>query len=685
MRQRAQEELKQVNEAYSILVNITKRLDEKIHPDEKIRPPKLYVSPRFIRFRDMAYGQIKSTTLEIKSIGGPYTRVSIEYLPKPWLNVAQGASLSNISLPARIKIDALGIHKEDPNSSCQLRVKMVNQSTGAVDQVIVNIERFLEPQSDFIKVSTSEIIFKDMPLNATNSKEFCVENASAKHIRGQIKTDQSWLKVIPDKIDIQSVRSSYVVTVNTRSLIPGFTDVGHINVITDNGSAQITVHLRTSERHTATHTNKPQIKFKAWVLVPIAAVLVIIGIAIRPTSPILKLDEDASYSFSDLKPNLDRSDSRSFTIANEGGQELSGTIASDKKWLHVDPSSIQVTNGKQNISLWVDTKDMAYELTDTGTIQITTNGGNSSIKVDLSTTSEPTPTMTATIKVGLYPQGIAVNPSTNRIYVANFGEGTVSVIDGASNTVLATIKVGKNPDGIAVNPSTNRIYVANQDSNTVSVIDGASNTVFATIKAGNIPEDIAVNPSANLIYIDNWKDGTVSVIDGVSNKVLTIIDVGVEPSGITVNTSINRVYVSNQHDNTVLVIDGASDIVITKIKVGESPSGIAADPGTNRIYVNNFVDETVSVIDGISNTILATIQAGNFSNGIAVNPDTNLIYTANEQNGNVSVINGISNTVLTTIKVGNIPEYMAVNPSTNCVYVTNNGDGTVSVVENESK
>ena len=40
---------------------------------------------------------------------------------------------------------------------------------------------------------------------------------------------------------------------------------------------------------------------------------------------------------------------------------------------------------------------------------------------------------------------------------------------------------------MAVNPTTNRIYVANYDSNNVSVIDGASNTVVATVAVGSQP------------------------------------------------------------------------------------------------------------------------------------------------------------------------------------------------------
>src|SRR5664279_5203230 len=39
----------------------------------------------------------------------------------------------------------------------------------------------------------------------------------------------------------------------------------------------------------------------------------------------------------------------------------------------------------------------------------------------------------ATVPAGYEPGAVQVNPVTNKIYVANFGDSTVSVIDGATN------------------------------------------------------------------------------------------------------------------------------------------------------------------------------------------------------------------------------------------------------------
>src|SRR5690242_3521153 len=89
--------------------------------------------------------------------------------------------------------------------------------------------------------------------------------------------------------------------------------------------------------------------------------------------------------------------------------------------------------------------------------------------------------LTGTIAVGVNPDGIGVDTSTNRIYVSNYGlngtfPSTVSVINGSNNSLIATITVGVNPAGVGANSFTHKIYIANYNSSSVSVINGVSNT-----------------------------------------------------------------------------------------------------------------------------------------------------------------------------------------------------------------
>ena len=134
----------------------------------------------------------------------------------------------------------------------------------------------------------------------------------------------------------------------------------------------------------------------------------------------------------------------------------------------------------------------------------------------VSVISGHTNTVTATIRVGRYPQGVAADPKTNTIYTANTFDNTVSVISGRTNTVIATIRVaarGVSPADVAVDPKTDTVYVADFAGNTFSVINGQTNTVTANISLAS-PVGIALDPKTKTVYVTNstYPSGSVSVL-----------------------------------------------------------------------------------------------------------------------------------------------------------------------------
>jgi YVTN family beta-propeller protein len=112
------------------------------------------------------------------------------------------------------------------------------------------------------------------------------------------------------------------------------------------------------------------------------------------------------------------------------------------------------------------------------------------------------------IGVGTLPVGLAVNTVTHTLYVVNSGSNTISIINYYSEIAghsfrlsrpIETVNVGETPDGIAINPVTNKIYVSNGYTNTISVIDGKTNSVVKNIPVGTAPMRLAVNPTTNII------------------------------------------------------------------------------------------------------------------------------------------------------------------------------------------
>jgi YVTN family beta-propeller protein len=313
--------------------------------------------------------------------------------------------------------------------------------------------------------------------------------------------------------------------------------------------------------------------------------------------------------------------------------------------------------------------------------------------------SAASPAVIATVTVGSHPEGIDINPTTNRIYVANRDSNNVSVIDGVNNTVVATVSVAL-PDFVGVNQATNRIYVASENSNIVSVIDGTNNTVATTVTVGPWPSGIGVNPATNRIYVGSFFSNTVSVIDGANDAVVATILVDVQQYGgvtdIGVNPITNRLYVSKKYDSDITVIDTVTNTVVATVPMSTYAFFyVAVNPTTNRIYAT-YGNQAVYVIDGASNTVDVTIPMVSWPGPVdvtvpmvswpgpvGVNPITNRIYVANGSN-TIAVIDGANNTVVATATVGSSPSGVGVNPASNRIYVANSGSNTVSVIQDTS-
>jgi YVTN family beta-propeller protein len=85
-----------------------------------------------------------------------------------------------------------------------------------------------------------------------------------------------------------------------------------------------------------------------------------------------------------------------------------------------------------------------------------------------------------------------VHPDGKRVFVTSGGEGTVQVIDTATNAIVAKIAVGKRPWNMALTPDGGKLYVACGRSNQVTVIDTATNTKIADVDVGALPWGVAI-------------------------------------------------------------------------------------------------------------------------------------------------------------------------------------------------
>jgi YVTN family beta-propeller protein len=289
----------------------------------------------------------------------------------------------------------------------------------------------------------------------------------------------------------------------------------------------------------------------------------------------------------------------------------------------------------------------------------------------------------STITVGSSPQGIATDPSSGDVYVANAGSDTLSVIDGITNQLSQTVFLGCSPVGVVVDPANSEVLVAtdgNGNCDAVLAVSESNDAVVASLSLGGCPEGLTLAPNGD-VYVANGCNSAVDVINPASNTVI-----GSPITGVCVNFGIAAAANGDIYSagcNEVTVISTTNNTVSgSPISIGNCNEGAAVDAANGDLYVANDCNNSVSVISTATNTVLTTVGVGCSPVGVGVDPANGDVYVADQGcSGNqVSVISGSTNTNIATANVGSSPWGVAADSVNGDVYVTNSGTTTVSVL-----
>ena len=313
--------------------------------------------------------------------------------------------------------------------------------------------------------------------------------------------------------------------------------------------------------------------------------------------------------------------------------------------------------------------------------------------------SSPVPIISATIPVGALPEGVAFNPDGHRAYVANRGDGTISMINTATSQVMVSTPMGSGGavtvQGVAVSPDGRRVYADFYAGATgmrgISVLHATTTGVLDTITLGTglpsplgpNPQGITVSPDGRTLYVaNNFAGGGFIVIDVATNQQLASVAMGPGdvPRGVAPSPDGSRAYMAFAGVNVIEVFDLAGRNVTATVAVDAAPTGIAVSPDGNKVYVASELGNSVSVIDATTNQVTARLTGFVTPVGIAVSPDGSHLLVVNRGNSTISAVRTATYGSDAIIQVGAGPAGIAVSPDGKQAYVTNSADNSVGQI-----
>ena len=284
--------------------------------------------------------------------------------------------------------------------------------------------------------------------------------------------------------------------------------------------------------------------------------------------------------------------SPNFITLNSEARKLYATSYNSDELLGIDLDKKVVTQ-----SVVVGEHPMGFAITDQGkTALVACKDSGTVAIVDLETFR-----VIDEIKVGGFPNFVAMSPLGYRAYVTNYGrsrEGQLHIIDTRERTISATLKIGSSPFGMAVSPVTELVYVVVGGNNEVWVVDPDRQAVIQKIPVGEAPDGIAITPDGKRVFVANSRTHDLSVIDTQLMKVLVTIPIGKSPFGVAASPDGKRVFVVNSDSRNVSIVPAdLSSLDFETFDVEKGSTDIKVGTDNRTIYVVNELTNSVLVTE----------------------------------------------------------------------------------------
>src|SRR5262249_31363590 len=110
------------------------------------------------------------------------------------------------------------------------------------------------------------------------------------------------------------------------------------------------------------------------------------------------------------------------------------------------------------------------------------------------------------------PQGIGYEPSTDVVYVANAGDGSVRLLWAEGLTSKRRIELGADADNVRIDNARNRVLVG-YGKGTLAVIGPKSRAKIADIALKGHPESFQIDESTGRAFVNVPDVGQITVVD----------------------------------------------------------------------------------------------------------------------------------------------------------------------------
>jgi YVTN family beta-propeller protein len=290
----------------------------------------------------------------------------------------------------------------------------------------------------------------------------------------------------------------------------------------------------------------------------------------------------------------------------------------------------------------------------------------------------------ATIPVGPAPTGLRVLAQRKEIWgVSNTatGEGGYAwTIAAGAGRVGSRISVGALPSSVEFSPDGRQAYIASSGANQVVRIDTATKQIAARARTGNRPWAARLTPNGRLLLVPNHDDSTLEIFDAQSLAPIATVGVAEHPQDAVVLPDNSVAFISAPDAKKISVVDLKRNVLLTNLQLGGAPYAMFLKPDGGELYVTVPDLHEVEIINTWTSEIAESMLVGLAPEGGVLRGDVGALYLSDPAAGRVLPIAINLRHLAPPITVGSDPVTCRVDPSGELLLVANQDSNDLAVI-----
>jgi DNA-binding beta-propeller fold protein YncE len=204
---------------------------------------------------------------------------------------------------------------------------------------------------------------------------------------------------------------------------------------------------------------------------------------------------------------------------------------------------------------------------------------------------------------------LAIDLSRQRLFVAELGNNTVGVVDLNEQKVQQVITGLKEPQGVGYVPSSDTLFVANAGDGSVLLFRGADYGAAGRIELGDDADNIRVDAASNRVFV-GYGNGALATIDPATNAKIAEIPLQAHPESFQLARSTRRIFVNVPKAREIAVIDRFAGKQTARWAIENGSNfPMALDENSGRVLVAFRNPAQLGVFSMQDGSAIATVDA----------------------------------------------------------------------------